>query len=250
MYLKDTAYIGKYKLYRRNEYLDNYIPAIIPLDLFNQVQNIRKKCSKVNRHSKNTNTISIFSGILYCSVCKRRICAKTDNRVKRPFVRYCCDNSSRFKPGTNIRKCTNKHSIRETAIEEYLLNNIQNEAQKYIINYKIKISKPKNIDNSKEIKKLEKKIIKLKDLYLDDLIDKELYKKDYENYSKQILKLKANNNEIIEKNKDFSELEKLINSDITKIYNSLSKEKKRQFWLSIIDKIYLEGTEIKGIKFL
>lgn len=246
MYLKDTAYIGKYKLYRKNKYIDNYTPAIISKELFNQVQNIRKK--KQRTYKRQTDMIFLFSGIVYCDICKNRICAKTDNRVKKPFVRYCCDNFSRFQPGTNIRKCTNSHYIRETKIEEYLLKNIQNEAQKYIIDYKIKANEPKK-DNSNEIKKLENKLIKLKDLYLEDLIDKETYKEDYEKYSKQLTKLKSTE-EIIEKEKDFSELEKMINSDISNIYNILTKEKKRQFWLSIINKIYLEGTEIKGIEFL
>ena len=30
-YLRDTAYIGKYKLYRKNIYIDNYIPPIVDI---------------------------------------------------------------------------------------------------------------------------------------------------------------------------------------------------------------------------
>ena len=33
-YLHDTSYIGKYKLYRKNIYIDNYIPRIMNDDLF------------------------------------------------------------------------------------------------------------------------------------------------------------------------------------------------------------------------
>ena len=54
----------------------------------------------------------------------------------------------------------------------------------------------------------------------------------------------------IPQNKDFSNLHKLLNSDFQNIYNKLSKTNKRKFWLSIIDKIYIDNGEIKEITFL
>ena len=83
---------------------------------------------------------------------------------------------------------------------------------------------------------------------IDDLINKITYKTDYEKLNKKLKELKTNTE--IPQKKDFSELKKLINLDITKIYKTLSNEEKRTFWLNIVDKIYVENGEIKEITFL
>lgn len=244
LYLRDTSYIGKYKLYRKNEYLDNYTPSILEEDTFNKVQRLLKSPT---RHT-NDNIESLFAGLLYCNNCKCRLAKNIDYRVKKETIRYCCNNSSRYIVNTNKKKCNNTKYIREDYIETYLLNNLSKEAEKYIIKTKEVFANTKIIDNSTKIKAITKKIDKLKDLYLDDLIDKGTYKKDYEKLNTELAKLQVTNT--IPQKKDFSNLHKLLNSDFQNIYNKLSKTNKRKFWLSIIDKIYIDNGEIKEITFL
>lgn len=243
-YLRDTSYIGKYKLYRKNIYIDNYIPRIMSDELFNSVQTLLKK--KENSSSK-TKIPSLFAGLIYCNSCKIKMCRKQDTRVKKPKMRYVCDNATRRKVGSMEYKCINNKSIREENIEKFLYNNLKRIAKEYItentINKSIKIK-----DNSKEIKLLEHKINKLKDLYLEDLIDKSTYKIDYEKLSKKIAKLKEQ--PITSKKKDLSKIEEIVNLDLDKIYSLLTIEEKRTFWLNTIDKIYIENGEVKEVIFL
>lgn len=243
-YLRETAYIGKYKLYRKDIYIDNYIPRIMDDDLFYSVQRLLKTKEKI---SKRTSNPSMFSGITYCYICKNRMTKKQDNRSKTKLIRYCCDNASRRKVNSLEYKCENHKLVREEAIEDYLLKNIQKLAKKHIANNSI-VQQVQSKDNSKEINRIERKINKLKDLYLDDLIDKKTYKTDYENLTKILNKLKTENK--IPMKKDFSNLQKTINLDIEKIYFSLSDEEKRTFWLNVIDKIYIENGKIKEVIFL
>lgn len=243
-YLRETAYIGKYKLYRKDVYIDNYIPRIMDDDLFYSVQRLLKTKEKITKRTSNP---SMFSGITYCYICKNRMTKKQDNRSKTKLIRYCCDNASRRKVSSLEYKCENHKLVREEAIEDYLLKNIQKLAKKHIANNSI-VQQVQVKDNSKEIKQIERKIDKLKDLYLDDLIDKKTYKTDYENLTKKLNKLKAENK--IPMKKDFSNLQKTINLDIEKIYFSLSDEEKRTFWLNVIDKIYIENGKIKEVIFL
>lgn len=243
-YLRDTAYIGKYKLYRKDVYIENYTPKIMDDELFYSVQNLLKKGEN---KSSRTKVPSIFAGIIQCNVCKNRMCKKQDSRSSILKMRYICDNASRRKPGSMEYKCTNHKSIKEEEIEDFLLNNVKKVAQNYITKNEI-VQQPEIKDNSKEIKQIERKINKLKDLYLDDLINKITYKTDYEKLNKKLKELKTNTE--IPQKKDFSELKKLINLDITKIYKTLSNEEKRTFWLNIVDKIYVENGEIKEITFL
>ena len=241
-YLKDTAYIGKYKLYRKDVYIDNYIPDIISKDLWNKVQDLRIKKTV----SKNNPVESIFSGLIYCSNCNCRMCKKVDNRVKQKLVRYVCDNVYRYKKNSETRKCYNNVSIREDYIEDYLLKNIFKEFSKY--KTKAKIQKEiVTASNPKKIQQLENKILKLKDLYLDDLIDKETYKKDYNKYTKEIKALRET--KIITEERDLSHIAKLLNSNYIDIYNKLTTNNKKKFWLSIIDKIYVFEGNIKEVTF-
>ena len=104
------------------------------------------------------------------------------------------------------------------------------------------------IEQDKEIKQIQSKILKLKDLYLDNLIDKDTYKTDYEKLTKQLSEL----NKIVPKTdkKDFSNLQKFINLDLETIYNKLNIEEKRTLWINTIDKIMVENGKIKEITFL
>lgn len=243
-YLRETAYIGKYKLYRKNVYIDDYIPRLMDDELFNTVQNLLTKKEKL---TKNTQSPSIFSGLTYCNICKSRMCKKQDNRVTTRLIRYVCDNASRKKPGSLEYKCQNHKLIREDILENYLLDNFKQLSQNYISQNSILCCK-KVSDNSNKISEIKNKIYKLKDLYLDDLIDKDTYKNDYRKLEDKLKNLETAS--VPDTKKDFSKLQQIVNLDFFKIYSSLSIEEKRTFWLQIIDKIYIEHSEIKEVTFL
>lgn len=243
-YLRETAYIGKYKLYRKPIYIENYTPRIIDDELFYQVQKLFRKKQKI--FTKNDKT-SLLVGLVFCPVCGNRMYKKQDNRVTSQTIRFCCDNVRKFKLNSTERKCYNSQSIREDTIENYLLTNLKTELEKYktttkVIEEKVIQSNPKKEENIKN------KIYKLKDLYLDNLIDKETYKNDYQKLQEQLQEIQ-NQTTGIEKKKDFEKIEKILNSDYLQIYENLSLENKRKFWLSIIDKIYIEKGEIKEVTF-
>ena len=243
-YLKETAYIGKYKMYRKNIFLDNYIPPILDIDTWNQAQLLRKK-KTVTRKAYDDK----FSGLIYCAECGTRLCKKIDYRVKNIVVRYSCDNSYRFKVGTEEKRCYSNKLIREDYIEQYLLEHLNEEASKYIAKVSIVKSKVKQVDNTSKIKSIEKKLNKLKDLYIDDLIDKETYKKDYEKYQAKLNSLQISSQESIPE-KDFSKLEQILNSNWKKIYNNLTEKNKKKFWLSVVDRICVRNGKIIEVTFL
>ncbi len=241
-FLRNTSFIGKYKLYRKNQYIDDYIPRIMDDELFYQVQNLLK------RHEKNSSAHSVpsvFSGLVYCGSCGARMTKHQENRTKNILMRYRCYNVNKYIVGTSEKVCTNTQIIREDEIEQYLLKNLKNEFEKFKAS--IKTIKPIFIDNTQTKKNIEKKIYKLKDLYLDDLIDKETYKKDYQRLTAELAKL-----DVVEepKNKNYFKTNKIINSNYIEIYNKLETENKRKFWLSFIDRIIVEDRKIKEVTFL
>lgn len=243
-YLSDTSYIGKYKLYRKDVYLDNYTPAIIDKATWDKVQSLKKK-----KTVKRGNSVEgVFAGLLFCSDCGIRMSKKVDSRVKNTVIRYGCGNNQRHKVGIDEKKCRNNKTIRQEEVEKYLLNNLETE----INNYKIKniyTKKEARKNHSSDIKIIEKKIEKLKDLYLDDLISKESYAKDYKKLNEKLNELK-HSIEVPVVQKDFSILDNVLNSNYREIYAKLSDRNKKKFWLSFVDKIFIKDGKIEEITFL
>lgn len=223
-------------------YLDNYIPAIVDIDLWNKVQSLRKKKAV----SRKDTIDDIFSGLLYCSECGLRLCKKVDRRSKNIVIRYVCDNSYRYKAGLDKKKCSNTKSIKESDVEKYLLNNVKQEIEDYMIRCMTDNKPKKAEDNTQKINTLNRKLNKLKELYINDLIDINSYKKDYQKYTTELNKISINQNEPV---KDFTNMKQFLNLDIIKVYSKLSKIEKKKFWILLINKIYIKNGEIKEITF-
>ena len=247
--LTETAYIGKYKLYKKEEYIYDYIPRLMTDELFYTVQDLLGKRRKIVKNNKEA-PISLFDGILKCAECEGSMSRRVSYTKYGTYISYRCWKSEKLSKeiGKEYR-CSNKHSIFESRIEKYLIENIQKEAEKYIAESKVINAKPTETftDNSKDIKK---KLEKLKDLYISDLIDKEMYEKDYKKYNNQLQEIEIKkNNYKNNKPKDFSRLEKIFSSNFNDLYLSLSQIEKRRFWVSIIDKIYYKDKKIEKIIF-
>lgn len=127
------------------------------------------------------------------------------------------------------------------------MENIKQEVKKYIIKCSTDNKPKKSADNTKKINALNRKLEKLKELYLNDLIDIDSYKKDYEKYNKELKQISNIQSEV---QKDLTNVKELLNLDIVKVYSNLTKPEKKKFWFSLISKIYIENGEIKEITFL
>ena len=77
---------------------------------------------------------------------------------------------------------------------------------------------------------------KIANLYLEEIIDIDYYKKEYEK-----LKLELENIENEKENElkkiDYTSLKKFLDKDFSSVYNTLDNKEKRELWLSIIDRI-------------
>ena len=238
-YLTNTAYIGKYKT-EKGELIENYTPAIIDKEIFETVQELLKKNIKTIRNN-GTPPDLVFGGLIYCNVCGCKCSRKSTIKISKRYDYYICHRAVRHD-------CNNTLGINEEKLEKFMLNNLKIEAEKYIADNKIKTVKNKKgpVDNRT---KIQNKLKKLRELYLDDDIDKKEYE---ERKIKLQQELDKNIKELttVEKPKDLSGLEKLINSDFESIYQSLTKQNKRQFWARFIDKIYIENGKVVKVTFL
>ena len=146
---------------------------------------------------------------------------------------YICKKSL-----TNI--CDNKIHLSELNLENYLLNNIINiinvEIKKYEVENIEKKNQKEKISKAEKIKIVKNKMGKIANLYLEEIIDIDYYKKEYEK-----LKLELENIENEKENElkkiDYTSLKKFLDKDFSSVYNTLDNKEKRELWLSIIDRI-------------
>ena len=220
--LQNTKYIG---VFRDNH---NFCEPIIDKALFYDVQ--RKLSINVKTSQKR---VYIFSGLIKCEECGRKYGAlfqeKKNGRTYNLKLYRC--------PGhyAGVRICSNPKMLNEKKLEEYLLSNIKLLLSEYVISAE-KEAVPQK-DNSDRIAYLNKKLAKLKELFINDLLTLEEYKSDKEEIETELAKLEEKKEEI---KHDLSACKEIINMDIDAVYADFSLEEKRVFWRSIIKEMWVD----------
>ena len=154
--------------------------------LFDQVQNVLKRRSRKPRNSIDV-PVTLFDGLLICNVCGTKYTRHITRKYKNAYIMYNCRRGTGASHYNN--RCSNKTSTSESRIETYLLTIFQKELDKHILTIQDIKEAPVVVDTSaikSRISSLNKKLDKIKDLYLDDLIDKDVYASDYKRILSEI----------------------------------------------------------------
>ncbi|WP_180994651.1 recombinase family protein [Clostridium sp. chh4-2] len=223
--LRNTKYTGKF---RDN---DSFCPRLISDEEWNEIQKILD--SNLNIKSSQRYPY-IFSGLLVCDECGYKLTGckinvytkrKSGKEYRYQYPGYECKRFQAYK------ECCNGGEIREQKIEDYLLTHIREELQSYIAEYS---NQNKNrIDNRARKNAIRKKLDRLKELYVDELISLDEYKVDRAKYLEELESLP----DIIESPVDFTKITELLNSDFETVYATFDNEEKRRFWRTIIKEI-------------
>lgn len=215
--LRSTAYYGFW------HGVDGMCEPYITKEQYNQIQDMRKKTVRKTKE----NRVYLFSGIILCGECGNRMVGRTNNRSGT--VNYCCPKYH------EKRGCENNIFISEKKIEKYLLDTIAIELQKR----KSEIQKLMLDSNSKNVKNqiasIKKKLSKLKDLYLNDLITLEEYKIDQATMNAQIEELEKTIS--APKTDNLEKIEEVLTEDWKEAYENISRDSKRNAWRIIIKQI-------------
>ncbi len=231
--LSETLYTGIYdRSNRRNE---NFCPAIISKEQFNKIQSLLKK----NARFAPSGRVYIFTSILKCAECNHNMVGRIAGRNQVYYYR-CNQHFQRAL-------CSHKSEAREDAIEKWLFDNLESELNRARFEWKVKAAEKKKVTPRTDKATLKRKLSKLKELYVNELIDIEEYKKDYSIYTAALQQFSEPAAEVPP---DFSSVEKLLQSDYKNIYNTLTREEKRTLWRSVISEIRIDReNNITGISF-
>jgi site-specific DNA recombinase len=231
--LCQTLYIGHYESNGRVN--PNFCPPIVPRDLYEDVQKLLSNNTKANP----TGRVFLFTSLLICAECGHRLAGLQTGYG--PYYR-CPQHYSR-------RTCNHKKQIRETAVEEWLFTFLGDELKKQRLEWDIKETRRRQTAASIDRAAIRRKLSRLKELYVNEMIDLEEYRRDYELYTTQLVERTAPSAE--EERPNFEAVEAILASGFRKIYDGLEREEKRTLWRSAIKEIRVDKErQITGISFL
>lgn len=217
--------------------IPDYCPAIIQPETFDRVQTILSR----NKRAPLTGRVFLFSGKIICPSCGNILLAKRGhrNRADGGFHNpiYMCGN--RYHTGIpHVAKkgCQFGGAVSEAVLERFILNHIRPMLEAYEAN--VRVSQGKIIDYKNKISVINTKLSRLKDLYVDGLLDKDTYKKDY-------VRLQDELGELARLSMQQPTVPAVMNrilldvDDFMLTYKILPKIKKRELWQSLIRSIEL-----------
>lgn len=213
--LTNTLYKGEYKGCK------NYCEPYLTEEEFERIGRIASSRTYTPNNRKH---VYIFSSLVKCKECGKNLTAYHTKRYDGGlYLYYRCKNYTMY------RKCDHSKGLEEEKLEKWLLENIEEEMNKYIQEVKIEQADPPNTEKAR--KKIEAKLKNTRELYIDGDIDKAEYTRRKEDFEAQLAEIPVY---VV---KDVSKLEEFLNSDWKNLYASLTKEEKRSFWRGIVDYI-------------
>jgi DNA invertase Pin-like site-specific DNA recombinase len=226
------------KEFYRGEYkgVKEYCPAYIDAKEWEDLKKVR------TIKSTQQDRCYLFTGMLLCPKCNTIMCSNYTKSKdgKREYFSYRCRHNI-------VGRCDNGHHISELKTEKWLIANIKDRLDKFIFDIEVEkgqITRPKpKCDKAK----IAEKIRRLNVVYMAGGKTDAEYTAEMADYNR--LLAEAEKVAADTPPRDFTRLKELLSGDFEKIYITLEKEEKRQFWRSIIDTMTVEGNHIKDIIF-
>lgn len=232
-------------LYKGEHYtgVKDFCPEIVPPDLWDDVQRKLKMNVKVSQKQ-----VYIFSGLLRCAECGRTMGGNTRRRQRGNCYtethQYRCTGYYARMP----RQCINRKVAAETVTERYLIEHIRPMIKDRILQYQITEQSQGRERLPERIAGIERKLDRLKNLYIEGLIEIDAYKADRAALIAQMEDLQR---KAAERPTEGTEgLKRLLKDDIWELYADFTPEEKRRFWRGIIKKIEFSADREYKITFL
>ena len=223
--------------------VENTHDAIISREIFNRVQEVQK----IKTRSVSGNEVKgIFSGILFCADCKHSMGRKYERRGNHQFIGYIC---STYKQ--HGKKFCSSHSIKNSELEESVLNSIKEEARKILTQAdvdelkKFEVVESCRVTYEFQLKQIENQIEKVGSYkrktynnFMEELIGKEEYVYYTGEYNRQIKELKLQKENLLEKMNMQDELDNRHDEWVEAFKNYMDvSELTREMVLELINRI-------------
>ena len=199
-------------------------PAIIDKELFDLVGNIVSTRS-ARYDGTRSDRVYLFTGLLICGCCGRRMSTyscRNKKGAKNTYIYYRCQGHINLK-------CEMAKQVNQDTLEKWLVENIAVKAQEF--NLSLDQNKKQRPKKLLDAEKIRQKLERLKDLYISNLILKDMYEKDFASLTAL---LEDAENQLRE---DVKPLDLSTFDGFSQTYSTLSMEQRKALWSRIIQKI-------------
>lgn len=184
-----------------------------------------------SREPKYGDRVYLFQGLLRCSMCGRKLHAHVSTNKGNGFLkRYECNGNRQVN-----NRCLKHNQIGEKRMEKILIDNLDTMLSNALIEASYSAKGADGYIKQKE--RLEGKIERLKELYIDGLIEKEDFQRRIADTKRELSNLKPP--QAISVN---------LPNDWLSIYKQLDDSHKKSFWEEIIVSITVDPVEKEKIK--
>ena len=235
--LKRKLYTGVYTNHGVD--YEGYAPVIIEKDKFDKMQDFIKQ----NARRSTTLQTHIFSSLIKCPYDKVMSLSSCRNYKKKTYVYMRCNytHCEHWKNKTcKSIKSKQEHFV-ETEILDMLVPQLNNE-YKLFVEKKETIAAGSNYES--EIRKIKKKMSKLEDMYLDDLISKDKYAARYKEYKEELdfysEKVLRSKDEATFSGVDDEFIEFINSASFKEMYYKLDDTKRHAFWVNVLKEIKVD----------
>lgn len=206
--------------------LSDFAPRIIDDDLFQSVQNQLSM-----RTRTRTERVNLFSGLIRCADCGC-VMAALHRKARKGHGGYTAYRCSRHYQRA-VKTCPNAKQVNEGVLERQLVEMLP---QMVVEAVEAEKQRQKPVaDARKQREAIQRKIDRLKELYINDLIDMEEYRHDKEILTAELQCI----HDTPEAPK--SALNSLVGLNLAEVYGQLNRHQKRLFWRSVIREIRFDS---------
>ena len=138
--------------------------------------------------------------------------------------------------------CDHNKILNEKVVDAFIVENLSKELKGYKATYE---AKAKQTDYTTKRKKIERKIARLKDLYINELITLDEYKADLSRFNDELDKIPTDDNKV-----DLKAIETLLNMDIEHLYYELTCEERQMLIRSVVKQITVDKNNKMELHFL
>ena len=201
--------------------VEGMCPPYISRAEFEKIQAMRERTVRKTKEDR----VYLFSGLLVCGACGRRMGGRTNTRGGTPF--YNC-------PNHYVRKtCGSGVNLSEAKIEARLLDALEGEFASYRMEFRgLRDGRGRNY--SSEIAAVKAKLSRLKELYLNQLLSLEEYRRDREPLQ---TRLAALSEEAAGETRDFGGVEAALSQGWRAAYQGMDRGGRRDFWRVLLREV-------------
>lgn len=209
--LKNPRYIGQ------AHGQDDFCPVLIEPQQFQLCQDLMAQ--RGQRNILRSDRVYLFTGLVRCAECGNRL---SGHVVGQKYIYYRCTRYDK------LHLCSHKKRTSERVLEKWLLENLVSsyEAHNLFVQQQAKTKRTK-VDTDKIKRKMEK----LKDLYLNDLIDRDSYQRDYTALRDELRSATA------AKPTPPQLVDTQVIANVLQLYASLSRSEQKELWGQVIGEI-------------